>query len=57
MVCCDLSSQYLAAWVIARLVGAEAAECAIHYVAPVGEKEEYTAHAMRRIEPYLHAAA
>lgn len=48
-----LASQYLAAWVIARLVGTEAAESAIHYVAPVGEKEDYVARAMRNIEPYL----
>jgi transcriptional regulator GlxA family with amidase domain len=52
-----LSSQYLAAWVIARLVGPEAAESAIHYVAPVGEKEEYVARAISRIEPYLLAMA
>jgi len=31
-----LASQYLAAWVIARLVGVEEAGKAIHYVAPVG---------------------
>jgi transcriptional regulator GlxA family with amidase domain len=52
-----LSSQYLAAWVIARLVGPEAAESAIHYVAPVGEKEEYVTRAISRIEPYLLAMA
>ena len=48
-----LASQYLAAWIIARLVSAEAAESAIHYVAPVGEKEDYVARAMRNIVPYL----
>jgi len=48
-----LASQYLAAWVIARLVGVKAAEAALHYVAPVGEKEEYIARAMRNVEPYL----
>lgn len=31
-----LASQYLAAWVIARTVGEEAARQALHYVAPVG---------------------
>jgi transcriptional regulator GlxA family with amidase domain len=51
-----LASQYLAAWVIARLVGVEEAENAIHYVAPVGEKEEYVARAMGNITPYLEAA-
>jgi transcriptional regulator GlxA family with amidase domain len=43
-----LASQYLAAWVIGRLAGVEAAEDALHYVAPVGEKEEYVTRAMRR---------
>jgi transcriptional regulator GlxA family with amidase domain len=48
-----LASQYLAAWVIARLQGIEAARSALHYVAPVGEKDEYVARAMRNITPYL----
>jgi len=51
-----LASQYLAAWVIARLAGVKAAEAALHYVAPVGEKEEYVARAMRNVEPYLATA-
>jgi transcriptional regulator GlxA family with amidase domain len=50
-----LASQYLAAWVIARLAGVEAAETALHYVAPVGEKEEYIVRAMRNVQPYLAA--
>jgi transcriptional regulator GlxA family with amidase domain len=49
-----LASHYLAAWLIARLEGVEAAESALHYVAPVGEKDEYIARAMRNITPYLH---
>jgi transcriptional regulator GlxA family with amidase domain len=48
-----LASQYLAAWVIARLVGVEAAQSAIHYVAPVGEKDEYVSRATRHVTPYL----
>ena len=48
-----LASHYLAAWLIARLEGNEAAESALHYVAPVGEKEEYVARAMRNVTPYL----
>ena len=48
-----LSSQYLAAWVIARLVGVEEARSAIHYVAPVGEKEQYVERALANITPYL----
>lgn len=51
-----LASQYLAAWVIARLVGVDEARSAMHYVAPVGEKDDYVARAMRNITPYLQAA-
>jgi len=52
-----LSSQYLAAWVIARLAGVEAAGAAIHYVAPVGEKEQYVDRALANITPYLGLTA
>jgi transcriptional regulator GlxA family with amidase domain len=52
-----LSSVYLAAWLITRLRGKEAAEAALHYVAPVGEKQEYVARAWRNISPYLPAQA
>ena len=48
-----LASPYLAAWLIARLVDVEAAESALHYVAPVGEKDDYVRRAMRNIGPYL----
>jgi transcriptional regulator GlxA family with amidase domain len=48
-----LSSPYLAAWIIARLVGLDAAAAALHYVAPVGEKDEYVARALNNITPYL----
>lgn len=48
-----LASSYLAAWLIARLEGEEAARSALHYVAPVGEKEEYVAKAMENILPYI----
>ncbi|ABM94998.1 DJ-1/PfpI family protein [Methylibium petroleiphilum PM1] len=51
-----LASAYLAAWVIARLQGVAAAESALHYVAPVGEKDAYVAQAMRNIGPYLPGA-
>lgn len=47
------ASQYLAAWIIARTEGDKAAKDALHYVAPVGEKDEYISRAMRNIEPYL----
>jgi transcriptional regulator GlxA family with amidase domain len=52
-----LASQYLAAWVIARLAGVEAARSAMHYVAPVGEKDEYVERAMRNVMPFLEGAA
>jgi transcriptional regulator GlxA family with amidase domain len=48
-----LASQYLASWVIARLVGIEAARSAMHYVAPVGEKEQYISRTMQNITPFL----
>ncbi|PVM91828.1 DJ-1/PfpI family protein [Caulobacter endophyticus] len=50
-----LASQYLAAWTIARLAGLEQAQAAIHYVAPVGEKDVYVARALAAITPYLPA--
>jgi transcriptional regulator GlxA family with amidase domain len=48
-----MASQYLAGWIIARTEGREAARAALHYVAPVGEKDEYVARAMKNITPYL----
>jgi transcriptional regulator GlxA family with amidase domain len=48
-----LASHYLAGWIIARLEGRAAAEDALRYVAPVGEKEEYVARAIGNIAPYL----
>lgn len=48
-----LASPYLAAWVIARSEGVDAAKAALHYVAPVGEKDDYVARAMKNISPYL----
>lgn len=48
-----MASQYLAAWIIAKFEGLEAAESALHYVAPVGEKEDYVTRALRNIKPYV----
>lgn len=48
-----LAAQYLAAWLIARLEGEDAARNALHYVAPVGEKEAYVERAMHNIAPFL----
>jgi transcriptional regulator GlxA family with amidase domain len=48
-----LASPYLAAWIIARSEGLEAAASALHYVAPVGEKEAFVRNALEKITPYL----
>lgn len=50
------SAPYLAAWMLARLEGLDAARSALHYVAPVGEKDAYVALAMKNIAPYLQAS-
>lgn len=42
-----LSSVYLAAWIILNLAGREAAEDALAYVAPVGEQQSFTEHALQ----------
>jgi transcriptional regulator GlxA family with amidase domain len=47
------ASPYLAAWIMARVLGPEAARAALHYVAPVGEKDEYVERAMKNLAPYL----
>ncbi|WP_199026952.1 DJ-1/PfpI family protein [Ralstonia sp. ASV6] len=47
------ASPYLAAWVIARTEGLEAATEALHYLAPVGEKEAYVENALKHLVPYL----
>lgn len=51
-----LASPYLAAWVIARTEGEAATRAALHYVAPVGEKEAYVERAMANLAPYLAGA-
>ena len=48
-----MSSQYLATWVISKIAGRSAAEAAIHYVAPVGEKDETVARSMAVVESYI----
>jgi len=53
-----LASQYLATWVIARLATLGDAEAAMHYVAPVGEKQRYVEQALAAVTPFLpHAAS
>lgn len=48
-----MSSQYLAAWVIAKLFNEKEAMEAIYYVAPVGQKEEYVEMVMKVIKKFL----
>jgi transcriptional regulator GlxA family with amidase domain len=48
-----LASQYLAAWILARLASVADAEDAIGYVAPVGQKEDYVARALASVTPFL----
>ncbi|MFA7604855.1 MAG: DJ-1/PfpI family protein [Novosphingobium sp.] len=52
-----LASHYLAGWMIARGGSVEQAREAIHYVAPVGEKDMYVERAMAVIAPSLAEAA
>lgn len=48
-----LAAQYLAAWILMRLGTREDAEAALHYVAPVGHKEEYVERAIGSVLDYL----
>ncbi|WP_210443456.1 DJ-1/PfpI family protein [Vibrio crassostreae] len=48
-----LSSKYLAAWVISKLADQAHTEASIHYVAPVGEKENSVKHCMSVVSAYL----
>lgn len=48
-----LASTYLAAWLIARGASVEDAAAAIHYVAPVGEKQAWIDRTMAVIGSYI----
>ena len=50
-----LASPYLAAWVISRLLGREAAEKALRVVAPVGEKAQYVASVLGVVSSFAPA--
>lgn len=52
-----LASQYLATWMIARGASLEDAADAMHYVAPVGEKDAYVSRALAAVSPFLPVAA
>lgn len=48
-----LASHYLAAWTMAQLGTLDDAIAALHYVAPVGEKDAYVERALGVVSPYL----
>ena len=50
-----LASQYLAAWLMVRGGGYDAAARALHYAAPVGEKEAYVARVLDVVRPFVPA--
>lgn len=51
-----LSAQYLAAWLMLKAGGEPAATTALHYAAPVGEKETYVARLLAVVRPFIDAA-
>ena len=51
-----LASQYLATWVMASRAGLEAARSALHYAAPVGEKDAYVERLLGVVKPFLPQA-
>ena len=53
----SLASQYLVAWLLARLKGLDAAREVLHYFAPVGEKQEYIDRALAHVLPVLEPQA
>ena len=52
-----LASQYLAAWMMAKRAGVDAAATALHYAAPVGEKEAYVERLLQVVRPFVDASA
>jgi len=51
-----LASQYLAAWVMVRGAGVKAAAQALHYAAPVGEKDAYVERLLNVVRPFVDQA-
>jgi hypothetical protein len=51
-----LASQYLAAWILQRGAGEEAARQSLQYAAPVGEKEAYVERLLSEVRPFLPPA-
>jgi transcriptional regulator GlxA family with amidase domain len=50
-----LASQYLAAWMMAKKAGVEATGKALHYAAPVGEKDVYVERLLAVVKPFIDA--
>jgi transcriptional regulator GlxA family with amidase domain len=48
-----LASQYLATWVMLKRAGEAATREALHYVAPVGEKDAYVERLLARVRPFV----
>ena len=48
-----LASQYLAAWMMLRGAGEAAARQALHYAAPVGEKDAYVVRLLAVVRPFV----
>ena len=48
-----MASQYLATWVMLLRAGVPATEQALHYVAPVGEKEAYVQKLIGVVQPFV----
>jgi len=51
-----LAAQYLAAWMMLRGAGEAAAKQALHYAAPVGEKDAYVAKLIDTVRPFVTPA-
>ncbi|MEP6505743.1 MAG: DJ-1/PfpI family protein [Betaproteobacteria bacterium] len=52
-----MASAYLATWVMWRAAGREATRKALHYVAPVGEKDAWVEHALKVVGESLGESA
>ena len=52
-----LAAPYLAAWMMVRGAGIEAAAQALHYAAPVGEKDAYVERLLAVVRPFIPDAA
>jgi transcriptional regulator GlxA family with amidase domain len=52
-----LAAPYLAAWLMLRGAGLDAAREALHYAAPVGEKDAYIERVLKVVTPFVPEAA